>query len=104
MGIAPWSSITGSVASVKTTTSSGNPELCSLLATYKLKPEALIESTTSRVSLETVNQARDREAHNTTYSRNLIDLSSEIVKTPTSSATELNPSPKRAFLADDGEL
>jgi hypothetical protein len=43
-GIAPRSSITGSVASANTTVSSGHPSLRSDSATHSLNPDALMES------------------------------------------------------------
>lgn len=70
-GIAPRSSITGSVARVNTTASSGQPKLRNFPANFRPKLDALMESTVAFASPEAANQTRDREAHIAAHTRNL---------------------------------
>lgn len=61
-GMAPRSSSTGSVASVKTMASSGHPDLRSAAATFNPSPEALIESSAAREIPETKKQSTNSKA------------------------------------------
>ena len=61
-----------------TPTHSGKPNFLNQFAMFKLKPEALMEdSTAALASLETANQARDKEAQNMTQKANFTGFSSE---------------------------
>lgn len=101
-GIAPRSSITGSVAKANTTASSGQPDPLKKLANFNPKLEALMDCTAACASCalasagENAYKATEKDAHNNAQNKNFTGESSTTGKLSSFSSFSRN-----TFVVDD---